>query len=110
VGPGFNNFDFRISREIPIHESVKFELTGEAFNLLNHKIITGVNSTYSAYNSATPTSDTCNSNSGAPVGSVLQGCISPYPGTGTSAFSVANSTSNTLYGPRQLQISGKLVF
>jgi hypothetical protein len=110
VGPGFNNVDFRISREIPIHERVRFELTGEAFNLLNHRLITGVNSTYSAYNAATPTSDTCNSSSGAPVGSVLQGCISPYPGTGTSAFGVANSTSNTLFGPRQLQISGKLVF
>lgn len=110
IGPGFNNFDFRISREIPIHERVRFELRGEAFNLLNHRLITGVNSTYSAYNAATPTSDTCNSSSGAPVGSVLQGCISPYPGTGTSAFGVANSTSNTLFGPRQLQISGKLVF
>ncbi|MFL6427127.1 MAG: carboxypeptidase regulatory-like domain-containing protein [Acidobacteriaceae bacterium] len=110
VGPGFNNFDFRISRDVPIHESVKLQLNAEAFNLLNHRIITGVNSTYSAYNAATPTSATCNSSAAAPVGSVLQGCILPYPGTGTSAFGVANSTSNTLYGPRQLQFSAKLIF
>ena len=110
VGPGFNNFDFRISRDVPIHESVKLQLNAEAFNLLNHRIITGVNSTYSAYNTATPTSASCNSSAAAPVGSALQGCISPYPGTGTSAFGVANSTSNTLYGPRQLQFSAKLVF
>jgi hypothetical protein len=69
-----------------------------------------VNSIYSAYNAATPTSATCNSASAAPVGSALQGCISPYSGTGTAAFGVANSTSNTLYGPRQLQFSAKLVF
>ncbi len=110
VGPGFNNFDFRISRDVPIHENVKLQLNAEAFNLLNHRLITGVNSTYSAYNAATPSSATCNSSAAAPVGSALQGCISPYPGTGTSAFGVANSSSNTLYGPRQLQFSAKLVF
>jgi hypothetical protein len=110
VGPGFNNFDFRISRDVPIHENVKLQLNAEAFNLLNHRIITGVNSTYSAYNAATPTSATCNSSAAAPTGSALQGCISPYPGTGTSAFGVANSSSNTLYGPRQVQFSAKVVF
>jgi hypothetical protein len=110
VGPGFNNFDFRISRDVPLRESVRLQLNAEAFNLLNHRIITGVNSIYSAYNAATPTSATCNSASAAPVGSALQGCISPYSGTGTAAFGVANSTSNTLYGPRQLQFSAKLVF
>jgi Carboxypeptidase regulatory-like domain len=110
IGPGFNNFDFRISRDIPIHESIKLQFTGEAFNLLNRKIITGVVSTYSAYNAATPTSTTCNSNSAAPAGSPLQGCIGPFTGTGAAAFGVANVTSNTLTGPRQLQVSAKLFF
>ena len=37
IGPGFNNFDFRISRDVPIHENIKLQFTGEAFNLLNHQ-------------------------------------------------------------------------
>jgi len=45
----------RVSREIPIHESIRMQFSGEAFNLLNHKIATGVASTYSTF---TPTSAT----------------------------------------------------
>ena len=117
TGPGFNNFDFRISRDVPIHESVKLQFMGEAFNLLNHRIITGVNSTYSQYSSLTAPSLTnpkpaCSTltNSSAPAGAPVQGCISPYSGTGSAAFGVASSTNNTLYGPRQLQVSAKLFF
>jgi hypothetical protein len=117
TGPGFNNFDFRISRDVPIHDNIKFQITGEAFNLLNHKIITGVNSTYSVYNGAAAPSPSnanpaCNINTQpqGPSGSPLQGCIAPYTGTGTSAFGAASSTNNTLYGPRQLQITAKLFF
>jgi hypothetical protein len=117
TGPGFNNFDFRISRDVPIHDNIKFQITGEAFNLLNHTIITGVNSTHSVYNGlAAPTTSSpnpaCNANTQtpAPTGSVLQGCIAPFAGTGTSAFGAASSTNNTLYGPRQLQITAKLFF
>ena len=110
TGPGFNNFDFRISRDVPIHESLKLQFIGEAFNLLNHEIITGVNSTYSQYAPATATSKTCTLGSSAPIGAPLQGCISPYTGTGSAAFGVASSTNNTLYGPRQLQVSAKLFF
>ncbi len=117
TGPGFNNFDFRISRDVPIHESLKLQFIGEAFNLLNHEIITGVNSTYSQYASLTAPTLTnpkpaCSTltNSSAPAGAPVQGCISPYTGTGSSAFGVANSSNNTLYGPRQLQVSAKLFF
>ena len=110
IGPGFNNFDFRISRDIPIHEAVKLQFMGEAFNLLNHTIISGVNSTYSQYASATATSKTCTLGSSAPTGAPLQGCISPYTGTGSSAFGVQSTTTNMLYGPRQLQVSAKLFF
>ncbi len=110
IGPGFNNFDFRISRDIPIHEAVKLQFMGEAFNLLNHTIISGVNSTYSQYAPATAASKTCTLGSSAPTGAPLQGCISPYTGTGSSAFGVQSTTTNTLYGPRQLQVSAKLFF
>jgi hypothetical protein len=115
--PGYNNFDFRISRDVPIHESIKLQFTGEAFNLLNRRIITGVNSTYSQYSAAAaPTTSTpspaCNLNTQTPgpSGSPLQGCIAPNTATGGSAFGAPSTTANTLYGARQLQISAKLFF
>jgi hypothetical protein len=30
--PGYNDFDFRITRDFPIHDSISMELVGEAFN------------------------------------------------------------------------------
>jgi Carboxypeptidase regulatory-like domain len=109
-GPGFNNVDFRITRNVPIHDQISMQFIGEAFNLLNHVIVTGVNGTHSSYTSATSTSSTCNSGGSAPAGSALQGCISPYTGTGLNAFGATNGTNNALYGPRQLQVSAKLFF
>ena len=109
--PGFNNLDFRIGRDIPIYERFKIQLLGEAFNLLNRRIITGVNSTYSQYTGALPGNATCNSNGGAPTGSVVQGCISPFVGsTPANAFGAPSTTGNSLYGARQLQVSAKLNF
>jgi hypothetical protein len=108
--PGFNNVDFRVTRDFRFFEKYRFQLVGEAFNLLNREIITGVNSTHSQYAAASSTSTTCNSNGPAPTGSAVQGCISPFSGTGISAFGVVSSTSNGLYGPRQLQLSGKFFF
>lgn len=110
VGPGFNNFDFRISRDVPIHDAIKMQFIGEAFNLLNHQIITNVNSTYSTYTPSSATSTSCPSSAAAPAGSPVQGCITPYSGTGTSAFGATSGTNNILYGPRQLQVSAKLFF
>ena len=111
-GPGFNNLDMRITRDIPIHESLKLSLVGEAFNLLNHSIITSVNSTYSQYLGvgATGSGVTCAAGS-APAGSTLQGCIAPYVGSSAATqFGVRSSTGNTLYGPRQVQVSARLSF
>ncbi len=108
--PGFNNVDFRVTRDFPIHERFHFQLVGEAFNLLNREIITSVNTTHSAYAASSATSTTCNSNGSAPTGSVVAGCITPFPGAGISAFGVVSSTSNGLYGARQLQLSGKFTF
>lgn len=108
--PGFNDVDMRVTRDIPIHERFKLQIVGEAFNLVNHTIITGVNGTYSSYTSSSPTSATCSSNAPAPDGSAVQGCITPYTGTGLNAFSVVNSTNNSLYGPRQMQVSAKFTF
>ncbi|GGA68271.1 hypothetical protein GCM10011507_19720 [Edaphobacter acidisoli] len=115
--PGFNNLDMRVTRDIPIHENVKLQLIGEAFNVLNRRIITGVNGTYSIYNTvAAPTTKApnpaCNSATQTPgtAAAPLQGCIAPFTATGSSAFGAPSSTANTLYGPRQLQVSAKLFF
>jgi len=116
-GPGFNDFDFRIARNIPIHESIYMQISADAFNLLNHQIITSVNGTYSQYAaSSTSATSACSSAPGSgtggtvPSGSALQGCISPFTGTGLSAFGVTSGTNNGLYGARQMQFAAKLFF
>ena len=47
--PGFNDLDLRVTRDIPDPREHSLQFDAEAFNLLNQTIITGVNSTYSAY-------------------------------------------------------------
>ena len=73
VGPGYNDLDFRIARDIPIYENLKLQFTADAFNLLNHTIITGVNGTYSQYTGAAAT--------GA--------CSTAHPDTGNCGCSAA---------------------
>ena len=109
AGPGIRNIDFRITREVPIHERLSMQFIGEAFNLFNHQIISGVNTTYS--NLAYPGTSGCPASAGVPTGSQFAGCITPYvSGTAAGAFGVENGTNSTLYGPRQLQLSAKLFF
>ena len=112
IGPGYNDFDLRVARDVPIHESLKLQFAADAFNLLNHTIITGVNGTYSQYTSAAATGacSTATQTPG-PATAPLQGCIAPFSGTALSAFGATSSTSSSsLYGARQLQVSTKLVF
>jgi len=116
-GPGFNDVDFRLARNFPIYEKIYLQFTADAFNLLNHQIITSVNTTYSQFAAAsTSATSACSTASGTatagtvPAGSVLQGCISPYSGTGLSAFGAPSGTNDLLYGARQLQLSAKLFF
>jgi hypothetical protein len=118
IGPGFNDLDLGIARDIPIHEAIRLQLRADAFNALNHTIITGVNGTYSQYNgAAAPTTQTpkpaCDVTAQTPgtAAAPLQGCIAPFTGTGLQAFGGASSTSSSnLYGARQLQFSAKFVF
>ncbi len=115
--PGYNNLDFRLSRNIPIHDRIYMQFSADAFNLLNHTIITAVNGTYSQYaaSSASATA-ACSSAPGSatggtvPAGSALQGCISPYSGTGLAAFGATSGTNNGLYGARQMQFAAKFFF
>ena len=115
VGPGFNSMDFSIARNIEIWNQIHMQFSLQAYNLLNHKIVTGVVGTLSQYATSAGTG-ACSTAVGSateatvPVGSTLQGCISPFTGTGVSAFAAPNATNSTLYGPRQLQFTAKLFF
>ena len=108
VGPGVSNIDFRITRDIPIHDKMYMQVIGEAFNLLNHEIVSGTNTTFATY--AAPKAGSCVS-PGVPTGSTFYGCITPFAAsTPSGAFGVKTGTNSLLYGPRQLQVSAKLFF
>lgn len=111
-GPGIHNLDFRLTRDIPIHEKISMQIIGEAFNLTNHMIVTGVNSAYSALLYPTAAAGAaCAAGNQVPDGSQFAGCITPYtPSSPAQAFGAPNSTNSILYGPRQLQLSAKLFF
>ncbi len=93
--PNLYSVDFRIARSFSFHEKVRLQLLGEAFNLFNHTNILGVNTTQYNYTAA---------GSGACAGHTV-GCLVP-----SASFLAPTTTSNGLYGARQLQISGKIVF
>jgi len=115
--PGWNDADLRLGRKFAIREGMSFDVNLDAFNFLNQVIIQGVNSTYGTFalvsgNITLPsgTKVACSATGTAPSGSSLQGCFSPYTGSGATAFNQKNTTSSGLYGPRQLQFSAKFTF
>jgi hypothetical protein len=101
-GPGIHNFDLRIARDFPIHESISFQIVGEAFNLVNHRNGLGVATT--AFSYANPSSATAS----CPAASHANTCIIPF--VSSTPFGTINSTAGTLYGARQLQVGAKLFF
>jgi hypothetical protein len=102
TAPGFHNVDFRVGRQFPLGERVKLSLIGEAFNLFNH---TNVSSVW-GYSSSYPAFSYLAAGSGACAGHA-NACFVPYTST---PFLSPLTTSNLLWGPRQLQISGRLTF
>ena len=108
-GPGVHNIDARLSRSFPIRGMVRVEVFAEAFNLLNHTNYLSV--TTNLYNFLSPGSSPSTTLSGTvtcPAGQG-NGCIVPLPSSATP-FATPTSSSNVLYGPRQLQLTGKLYF
>jgi len=95
TAPGFHDVDFRLARQFAIGERMKLSLLGEAFNLFNHTNVSGVNTT--AFNYTAAGSGVCNGHT--------NGCYAP-----NAAFMAPTATSNLLWGPRQVQISGRLTF
>ncbi|HXE09338.1 MAG TPA: TonB-dependent receptor [Acidobacteriaceae bacterium] len=113
IGPGLNDLDMRISRNVPIHESTYLQFSMDAFNVPNHQIITGVQGGYSSYIAGAGAKSgayTCTTQA-APTGSTFGGCIVPTTNTGLNAFRVTSSTNtSSLYTSRQLQFAAKLFF
>ncbi len=112
VGPGLNNFDLRVSRNIPIHEQIYMQFSADAFNVLNHRIITAVNGSYSTFLApgASTGAEKCQIIT-APAGSSQQGCIVPFvASTPLAAFGAASATNNGLYTARQMEFKAKLFF
>jgi hypothetical protein len=108
VGPGIHNVDARISRTFPIHERFSFQILAEAFNLANHKNVLTVST--NAYTFAAPGTSVVTATGTVSCGVALgAGCITPLPSSST-AFGTQTGTSAVLYGPRQLQLAGKLFF
>jgi hypothetical protein len=97
TAPGFHNVDFRVGRQFALGERMKLSLIGEAFNLFNHTNVSGLSNTAFSYTAA---------GSGACAGHA-NACFVPYTST---PYLATTSTSNLIWGPRQLQISGRLTF
>ena len=95
TAPGYHNVDVRLSRQFSFGERVKLALMGEVFNLFNHTNISSVNSTAFTYSAA---------GSGACAGHT-NACLVPSP-----SFMAPTATSNLLWGPRQIQVSGRITF
>jgi hypothetical protein len=95
------NEDLRVMRDFAIREKLHFQILAEAFNLFNHTNISAVNTT--AFNYSAVGSGACT----AALAAGTNGCIVP-----NAAFGAATSTSSTngLYGARQLQFSAKITF
>jgi outer membrane receptor protein involved in Fe transport len=95
--PNTISTDVRLQKDVRVSERFNFELLAEAFNILNHVNVTGINST--AYSIS---------------GSNLK--YNPFNAgttgiTGQSGFSsITNANSNFVYSQRQMQLGVKLDF
>ncbi len=87
--PATANVDLRIARAFKIREKMKFELTGDAFNLFNHVNYTGV--VAQAYTLG---------------GTAASPTLTYFPTFGQ--LNAANN--NTVLGPRQIQIGARFSF
>jgi len=102
-GPGVHNLDMRLGRDFAMPYGMKFEVFAEAFNVVNHR--NGLAAATTAYQFGNPGAST----TACPSTAHTNQCIEPYTAT-TTPFGTINSTSSTLYGPRQMQFTAKLFF
>ncbi len=107
TGPGVHNLDARVSRLFPFfREGMHLELAAEAFNVVNHRNILATTTVGYAFVAAGQSGQgvACPAST---ANNPSAGCIVPYTAT---PFATPTSTSSVLYGPRQLQLLGKLYF
>jgi Carboxypeptidase regulatory-like domain len=103
TSPGLFTTDLRIGREFKVTERARLELLWEAFNLFNRTNVTGVDNDAFDFTAFDPTNPAA---CPVPAGATnFQGCVSPH-----STFLNTQSTSNTLYGARQMQFGAKIRF
>ncbi len=93
--PGYKDWDLRLSREFSLKERVKLTLLGELFNVTNSTNILSVNTLSFTY---------LNPGAGACAGHT-NACMVP-----SSSFMAPTATSSPVFGPRQVQISGRITF
>jgi Carboxypeptidase regulatory-like domain len=112
-GPGVHDVDARFSRQFPIlGERYHFEIAAEAFNVANHRNILSVATTLVAYSApgATYTPIAGGASAVCPAASTGNvGCLGALSSS-TAPFLSPTSTSNTIYGERQLQLLGRFIF
>ena len=93
--------DLRVMRQFAYKEKYRLQFIAEAFNLFNHTNISAVNTT--AFNYTAAGSGACS----AAVANGAAGCLVPSP---TFMTPTASSSTNGLYGARQLQLSARISF
>lgn len=101
------NVDFRLAKEIKLHESWKLTLSGDAFNLFNRVNVTSVNAQMFAIQSS-------GAAHGVPCSSVAPCFVFQDPAitgsSSTSPFQIPTASSNILTAQRQIQVGIKLDF
>ena len=104
--------DLRLSKQFPIRERFKLEFSADAFNLLNHRNVTGVSSTspYTISNGISGNAPAV----GTPATTITNPTLTPYSNSvvsGVSQFNVPSSAnSNYVYSTRQIQLGARLTF
>ena len=93
--PNYKDWDLRLSRDFSITERVKLSLLGELFNVTNSTNILSENATAFTYSG--PGSGACSGHTNA--------CMVP-----SSTYLTPTATSSLIFGPRQMQISGRITF
>ncbi|MFQ5777274.1 MAG: TonB-dependent receptor domain-containing protein [Terriglobia bacterium] len=96
---GLATFDFRVTREIPVSETLKVAFIWESFNLFNRTNFTRFEN------------DQFDTVSTSVTGTVHNVVVEPIlDSNGQPVFLVPQAASNTLRGPREMQFALKFIF
>ena len=107
-GDSFQSWDIRLSRTINLQERTRLELAVDAFNLLNRSNVDEVVGVYGTYNlcSSQQPREYKDAASRAIQAVQVGGCPAAGPPVPNPLF----GTPRTMFNPRQLQFSAKLLF